>query len=95
MTLALDNLIIYLTFFTTHIKLAISNFVGKSFLLTGVRSLKRKKTGYTIVVNGQSPFGRALLEVVWKTIAPKQNSLNVSKSIHRTFSGSWYTKVNS
>ncbi len=42
---------------------------------------------------GQHPSAMASLEIVWKTMAPKPNSLEASRSIQRTLSGSWCTRV--
>ena len=46
-----------------------------------------------LVAEGQRPSGMALLEIVWKTMAPKPNSLEASRSIQKTLLGSWCTRV--
>ncbi len=46
-----------------------------------------------VAVESQCPSGIALPEIMWKTMAPKPNSLDTSKSIQKTFLGSWCTSV--
>lgn len=60
----LDNSIIYLTLFTTHIKPAISSSIGQLFFFTEVRSMERKRIGSMVLVDDQRSSEIVLLEVV-------------------------------
>lgn len=92
-TFALDDLIICLTFFITYTKPAISNSIGQEFHSARVKSLKRKKTGCIKEADGQCLSRKASLVFVWKITTLKPNFFNAFKSIHRTFPGLWYTRV--